>query len=164
MSTSFQAKQDKVLGRQLKVQTLCIPFTIVGSATAANVVATSDEPALMFFNTEGVTGISTATGALNSGDTATYAVAPNDANGTFNVLVKIDEVVEKVCTYRCVRRATALASADDAMVVALGSTAAVVQNGGTNGTKIMLTVDGELSLAAANTLDACLEVSYVVAE
>lgn len=164
MSTSYQPKNDKVLGRQLKVQKLVIPFQIVGSATAANVVATSDEPALMFFNTEGVTGISTGTGALDAGDTATYAVAPVDANGTFNVLIKVGENVEKVCSARCMRLATALASADDVMICALGSTAGVVQNGGANGSKIMITVDGELSLAASNTLSACLEVEYVVAE
>jgi hypothetical protein len=117
----------------------------------------------MFFNTEGVTGISTASGALNSGDTATFTVSPNDTNCTFNVLIKVDEPVAKVCMARCMRRSATLSEADDAMITALGNSTGVVVNS-TSAQKIMLTIDGELALNAANTLNSCLEVAYVVAE
>jgi hypothetical protein len=160
---SYDSKSELVQGRKLKVQRLVIPFSIVGSATSTAVVARSDEPGLMFFNTEGVTGISTASGALNSGDTATFTVSPNDTNCTFNVLIKVDEPVAKVCMARCMRRSATLSEADDAMITALGNSTGVVVNS-TSAQKIMLTIDGELALNAANTLNACLEVAYVVAE
>lgn len=160
---SFDSKDSQVQGRKLKVQRLVIPFSIVGSATSTAVVATSDEPSIMFFNTEGVTGISVAAGALNSGDTATYSVAANDTNGTFQVLLKLNEPIAKVLSARCQRRSAVLAEADDAMIVALGNSTGIVANS-TSAQKIMLTVDGELALNAANTLNAVLDVSYVVSE
>jgi hypothetical protein len=158
---SYISKDVAVRGRQLKVQRLVIPFQIVGSATSGAVSPSSDAPAIMFLKTQGVDQI---TAALDSGDTATYSVAANDANGTFNVLLKISEQVEKVCRASCTRRSAVLAEADDAMVCALGSSSGVVQNASANADKIMLTIDGELALNAANTLDACLEVTYIIQE
>lgn len=155
----YLSKDSLVQERQLKVQRLVIPFKIVGNASAASVAITCDEPAILFLKTEGNDQI---TGALDSGDTATYVVSPSDADGTFNVLVKVREQVQKVCSYRCVRRSTALASADDVMIVALGNSQGAVQNGGVNGQSIMLTIDGELALNASNALEACLEVDYIV--
>ena len=101
---SYDSKDSQVQGRKLKVQRLVIPFSIVGHATSTSVVARSDEPSLMFFRTEGVDGITEASGALASGDTATYSVAANDTNGTFNVLLHVEEAVAKVCSARCMRR------------------------------------------------------------
>lgn len=156
---SFNAKDSQVQERQLKVQRLVIPFKIVGNASAASVVQSTDEPSILFLKTEGVDDI---TGALDSGDVATYSVSPNNANCTFNVLVKIKETIDKVQSYRCVRRSAVLSEADDIMIVALGNADGVVQNSSVDGDKIMLTIDGELSLAASNTLNAQLEVEYSV--
>jgi hypothetical protein len=159
----FDSKDSQVQGRKNKVQTLAIPFTIVGSATPANVVATCDEPSLLFFKTEGVNGITTASGALDTGDTATYTVTPVDANGTFNMLLRVNEPVAKVVSARCQRLSAVLAEADDVMIAALGSATGIVVST-VSANKIMLTVDGELSLGAANTLNAMIQVSYIVAE
>lgn len=158
---SFSSKDSQVEGRKLKVQRLEIPFSIVGNAVAASVVPTNDEPSLMFIRTEGVDQI---TGALDAGDTATFSVAADDSDGTFNLLIKVKEKIAKVCSVRASRRSAVLAEADDAMVAALGNASGVVQTASGNGDKLMITVDGELSLAAANTLNGCIEVSYIVAE
>lgn len=157
---AYDSKDSQVQGRKLKVQRLVIPFSIVGSATSTSVVHRPDEPALMFFKTEGVDGI---TAALDSGDTATYSVSPNDTNGTFNVLIKVAEPVLKVCAARCQRLSATLSEADDAMVVALGNSTGIISSTA-SANKIMLTVDGELALNAANTLNAMLDVSYVISE
>lgn len=160
---AYQAKDDKVLARQLKVQRLVIPFSIVGNATPASVVQRSDEPAILFLRTEGVDDITVASGALDSGDVATYADAAVNSTGIFNILVRVNELVEKVCSARIYRRAATAATAT-AQAVALGSAAGVVQTAGANGSKIMLTGDSDVALNAANTLDACLEVEYIVKE
>ena len=66
MST-YQAKDSTTQGVQLKVQELHLPFTIVGSATAASVSIVVADPAVLFLNTEGVNQI---TAALAAADTA----------------------------------------------------------------------------------------------
>lgn len=157
----FQSKDSQVLQAQLKAQRLVIPFKIVGNASSTAVSHQPDEPSILFLKTEGKDDI---TAALEDGDVATYSVAADNSDGTFNVLVKLNEKVVKVCGYRCVRRSTVLAEADDVMIVALGNAQGAVQNDSENGTSIMLTIDGQLDLTTSATLDACLELDYVVQE
>ncbi len=152
---NFQAKDSQVQGRQLKVDRLVIPFTIVGSATSTSVVASSDEPSFMFFATQGVDGI---TGALSSGETATYTVSPLDGTSIFNVLVKISESVVKVCSARFSLRDTGVTG----NTVKLGSATGITTGSG-GGDSIMLTCTSSVALNASNTITGCLEVDYVVA-
>lgn len=149
---AYNAKDEKVLNRQLKVQRLVIPFTIVGHATASAVSISRDEPALLFVKTEGVDQI---TAALASGDGTPSFTAANDANGIFNLMVKIGESVEKVCSARVVGRT----SAKD-FICTLADTDGITAVGD----KIVLDCDGDVALNASNTLNACLVVEYIVAE
>lgn len=150
---SFQAKDEIVRSRQLKVQRLVIPFTVTSSATPASVVLRNDEPAVLFLRSEGVDQITTASGALDSGETATYSVSPNDANGIMNMLVKLNEVGLKVCRAQVVSRTTGVAQP-----VFLGDA-----DGLTSAGKLMLTMDSTVNFATTS-YDACLEVEYIVAE
>lgn len=152
---SYDSKNELVGSRQLKVQKLSIPLTIVGNAVAASVVCRNDEPAILFLQTDGVDQI---TGALASGETATYTVATADATGVFRAFLKIQESVEKVCAAVAYRR-----DAFEVVPGRLGS-ASGISTGTAGGKGIMLAFDCALALNAGNTLDACIEVEYVVAE
>lgn len=153
---SYYPKNSIVENRQLKVQRLTIPFSIVGNGTPASVSITCDDPAILFLRTEGVDQITTASGALSSGETATYTVSPVDATGIFNLLVKIsDEVVLKVVEASLWRRDTGTPQ-----VIKLGDADGLTSLG-----KIMLTGDSDLALnSISNTLDCSLSVAYVVSE
>jgi len=151
--SAFEAKNELVRGRQDKVQSLVIPLTIAGSATAANVVCRNDEPGFVFLQTEGVDQI---TAALSTNETVTYTTAANDANGIFRILVKIDEPVVKVCGAFLSRRSAAAQEP-----VFLGSATGITTGSG-GGQSIMLVADSALALnSGSNTLDACLIVQYV---
>jgi hypothetical protein len=148
---SFQAKNDQVLQRQLKVQRLVIPFTITANATPASVVIRNDEPSVLFIKSEGVDQI---TAALASGETATYSVSPNDANGIINIYVKIDgDDCDKVCRASVVSRTTGAAQP-----VKLGDADGISSVG-----NIMLTMDSTVDFSTTN-FDGCLEVEYIVSE
>lgn len=151
----YDAKNELVEDRQLKVQRLTIPLTIAGNATAASVVCRNDEPAILFLQTDGVDQI---TPALASGETATYTVATSDATGVFRALVKIQEPIGKVVACYAARR-----DAFELVPGRLGS-ATGITTGSAGGKSIMLAVDCALALNAANTLDAALVIEYVVAE
>ena len=148
---NYPAKSDQVLGAQLKVQELCLPFVITGNATPASVAISVDDPALLFLRTEGVNKI---TAALDTADGTPSIVSPVDANGLFAAMIKVGEPVGKVLAALIVRRdahgldTCKLADTD-------GITAA--------GDKIILNCDSGVDLSAAN-LNACLVVKYVVAE
>lgn len=152
---SFQSKNSLVLGRQLKVQRLVIPFTITANATPASVVLGSDEPAVLFIRSEGVDQITTASGALASGEVATYTTAPVDATGIINLLVKLrpDDIGLKVCRASAVSRVTGVSQP-----VMLGDADGLSSLG-----NLMLTMDSTVNFATTN-FDGCLEVEYVVAE
>lgn len=151
----YLPKNSQVQGRQEKVQTLTVPVSIVGSATAANVSITVDEPSFVFFKTEGVDQI---TGQLASNETATYADSPSDSSGVFNVLINVSEAISKVCFASMYSRTSLTAQA-----AKLGSTTGIT-TGTDGGSKIMLTGDTSVALNAANTADLCLHVEYVVSE
>lgn len=148
---SFESKNDQVDGRQLKVQRLVIPFDITASATPSAVVLKTDEPSLMFVKSEGVDQI---TGALASGETATYTVSPVDASGICNIFIRINEdVCAKVLRATVVKRSTGAVE-----VCKLGDADGISSLG-----NIMLTVDSASNFATTS-YDGCIEVDYVVAE
>jgi len=149
---NYNAKDPQVSSRQLKVQKLSIPFLVVGSAGTST--TSNDEPAVLFIRTQDTDQITTASGALASGETATYSVAAADATGIFNILVKTNEAVAKVVSARIASRIDGVSHP-----VFLGDADGLTSLG-----NMMLTCDSTVDFTAANTLDASLEVEYVVAE
>jgi hypothetical protein len=148
MSSAFYPKDSLAMDRSLKVQKLTIPFTVTFSATAANVVPACDEPSLCFFKTAGVDQITAQ-------DTATYSTSPVDATGQFDILVKVGESVAKVQTAKIKGRFT---GTDYAVHLDAGGTQGVSPTG-----NIMLSVTTSVNFTTTS-LDACLEVEYVVSE
>lgn len=159
---SYEAKQSQVRDRQLKVQRLVIPFTVVGHATAASVSLSCDEPALMFFQSEGVNQI---TDALDTDETATYTdTAPGDSAGELNVLIKVGEDIEKVLGCQLYNRdADGFGGPDATDVKANLGSATGITTGDGGGKSIMLSIDtGETH--ATGTHLKCIVVEYVVSE
>lgn len=151
---AYEAKDSIVNGRQLEVQSLTIPLMVVGNATAASVSLQNDEPGIMFLRSSSVDQI---TAELNVDETATYTASPADATGVFQVLIKINEPLAKVCSVRLANRSGAAAQA-----AYLGSATGITTGAG-GGQAIMVLCDSTVDFTGANTLDACLEVQYVVA-
>lgn len=156
---SYDAKNELVRARQLKVQKLSIPFFIDANATPASKTVTRDEPALLFLNVEGISGITLAAGAVDSAaelSAITFATA-TDATGVFNALVRIGESLLKVCSAKIVSRAGA--SDIVAATFPTGATSGITSVGD----KIVLNFDAGRDFSSADG-DYCLEVEYVVAE
>jgi hypothetical protein len=157
MADSFQAKNELVLNRQLKVQHLAVPFKVVGSATSTSVVLSCDEGGFVFMRSAGVDQI---TGALDSGENATYTTALSDSGGILQVLVKLrQDYPTKVCRANAKNRIT---GADYPGYLG-SSTGISLDSNGNPYTSLMLV----FTLAAFNTsttIDACLEVDYVCNE
>lgn len=149
----FQSSDVQVLNRQLKVERLVIPFSIVGNSTSTSVVPSNDEPALMFIATEGVDQI---TGALASNETATYTTSANDTSGIFQVLVKINEPVAKVLCARF-----SLRDSNTAQSVKLGSSTGIT-TGTAGGNSIMLVCTSSVTAHSGSTANGCLEVEYAL--
>lgn len=148
---SFIAKKSAVHERQLKVQSIEIPLSITGHATPASVVAKSDADAILFLKTEGTNRITSAAGALDSGETAPTFVAAVDATGKFAALVKIGEQIDKAVSCLLVRRDGH--AVENCKIAGISS----------SGDKIGLDCDTAVDLSAAN-LDASLELKYIVKE
>ncbi len=148
--SNFYAKDSLAMDRQLKVQKLTIPFTITASATPASVVITSDEPSILFFQTEGVNQI---TAAKASSEVATYTTSPVDANGTVNIFVKVGEAVAKIMYANAYDRANG-----GSQPVKLGSA-----SGLSSLSNMMLTLDSSQDFSSTNA-DYCLVVEYVVVD
>lgn len=146
---SFESKKSQVRSRQLKVQRLVIPFSITASATPSAVVLSSDEPGLMLLESEGVDQI---TPALEDGETATFLVAPVDADGKLNILIKIapEDVCAKVLRARMVSRTTGVSQP-----VMLGDADGISSAG-----NIMLHLDSAVDHSTTN-VDGCIEVEYI---
>lgn len=149
--SNFNATNENVLNRQLKVQRLVIPFTITGNATPASVVIACDEPSVLFLKTEGVNQI---TPALDAADGTPTLTAADDSDGIFNLMVKISEPLAKVMQAKVTVRTGTAAITVCTMANTTGITA--------GGDKIVLNCDTAVDLSAAN-LNACLEVEYVIA-
>lgn len=156
---SFNAKQENVQKRALKVQKLSIPFYITANATPASKVVTRDEPSLLFLNVQGISGISVAAGAFDSSAEAsaiTFASAA-DATGVFSALVRIGEPLAKVCSAMIVSRSGA--SDIVAATFPTGATSGI----SSLGDKIVLNFDCARDFSSADG-DYCLQVEYVVSE
>lgn len=153
---SFEPKDSQVASRALKVQKLSIPIAITGNAIPASKVLASDEPSLVFIKTEGLDQITVAKGALETGETLPTLATATDATGVINVLVKINEPLSKVMSVKLIgRTATALDKQGTVLAFTTGST--------NSGKSIVANFTTGVDLAAAS-IDACLEVEYVVAE
>ena len=150
---SYEAKSSKVLARQLKVQTLCIPFDITANGTPALVVHTNDEPSVLFINTNGNAKITAKVAAL--GDTATYTTGATDSTGDVNFFIALGgEVCEKVVSAMVVER-------DNGAVQPcyVGSTGSGISTLG----NIMLHMNSGTNLESAS-MAGVLIVKYVLAE
>lgn len=151
---SFQAKESLVLGRQLKVQRLVIPFVITGHATAASKAIVTDEPSILFIATEGLSHITVAKGAIDSGETVpTFDLTADDSDGKINLLVKVGEAISKVVQAQVINRV------DGTLEPAYVDATATSENGD----KIRINCDSDVDLSAGN-MDACLIVEYIVSE
>ena len=150
---AYEAKSSKVQSRQLKVQTLSIPFDITYHATPASVVHTNDEPSVLFINTEGNAKITAKVSAL--GDTATYTTGATDSTGDVNFFISLGgEVCEKVVSAMVIER-------DNGAVQPcyVGSTGSGISTLG----NIMLHMNSATDLGATS-MAGVLIVKYVVAE
>ena len=156
---AYEAKNQQVRARQLKVQKLSIPFLIGTHATPASKTVTRDEPALLFLGVEGINGLTVALGAFDTSaevGAITFATAA-DTTGIFSAVVRIGEQLSKVCSAKIVSRAGT--SDVVAATFPTGATAGI----SSVGDKIVLNFDAgrDFSSVAGSY---CLEVEYVVAE
>lgn len=149
---SYESRNSLVKGRQLKVQRLVIPFTVTASATPSAVVLRDDEPSVLFLKSEGVDQI---TGALASGETATYSVSPNDANGIMNLFIKIQPEDSCLKVHQANVRDRVNGGSQPCK---LGDADGISSAG-----NIMLTMDSSVNHTTTN-FDGCLEVEYSVVE
>lgn len=155
---NYQAKNEKTLSRQLKVQELAIPMFITANATPASKTQVNDEPSMLFMNTEGISGITLANGAVDSAAelaALTFAAA-TDATGVYNLLVRIGEQVQKVVSAQVVRR-------DGNEVISCTFPTGSSQGITSLGDKIVLNCDSAVNFATTN-YDASLVIRYVAAE
>jgi hypothetical protein len=146
-----RSTREAVQGRQLKVQELAIPFTIAGHATPASKTLTSDEPSVLFIQTEGKTQITAAAGALDAGEaTPTFSATATDSTGVINLLVKVGEQITKVVSAEVQDRAAGVAQICYIDTNPLSA----------NGDKICL--DADLSAAlTSGTANMVLIVKYI---
>lgn len=150
---NYQAKSSDVLRRQLKVERLVIPFTVTANATPASKSLANDEPSVLFMNAQGVTQISVANGALDSGEAVpSFDLALSDAGGTLNVLVKISEQIVKIMQARVSNRSTGAVYACYHNVSNPDTDA--------NNDKLLLNINTGVNFATTS-LDACIEVEYI---
>jgi len=143
---SYYAKDSLVQNQQLKVQRLVIPFKIAHNASSASVVISANQPALLFLNTQGVNQIS----AVAAGSPS--FASPNDAAGTFNALVQINEPVLMVCHAEVISRTGAVQA-----VASLANTSGLTSNG------LQIVLNATTGVNASTTdFDACLVMEYII--
>jgi len=153
---SYEAKLPLVKNRQDKVQRLSIPLAITGNATPANKVIAADEPTILFVKTEGLNQITTASGALETGETLPTLATATDATGVFNMLIKIGEPLAKVCSVKLVPRGT-----QNGAIVAC-EILAFTTGSDNSGQSIVAEVTSGVNFSTPANLDATIEVEYVV--
>lgn len=151
---SFQAKDSLVLDRQLKVQSVKIPFTITHNATPASKVITTFDPSILFLDTQGLNQITIASGALETGETLPALNTPTDSSGAFAALVKIREPLQDVVSAKLVARdASGLILSCEVLAFTTGSAHA--------GQSVVLNIRSGVNLSTTD-LNCALEVEYVV--
>lgn len=152
---TFDAKDDLVRGRAQKVQRLVIPLAITANATAASKTVATDEPGILFINVEGIVGISTATGALATGEVAPTLATATDSTGVINVCVLIQEPLLKVMHLELVSRNLSAAGGH----LKAGQILAFSTGTG-GGNSIFANITTGVNLASVS-LDDCLVVEYI---
>lgn len=157
MSISYQAKDQGVFGRQLKVQKISVPFTITANATPASKSIAVDEPAILFLRVEGIDKISTSTGALQASESLpSGGVTLSDASGNFIALALIQENLAKVVSVKvCGRGSSDLLKSCEVLGFTTG--------GASPGQSVVCNVRTGVDLSSTS-LDAVLEIEYIVAE
>lgn len=180
MAISYQAKDTVVLGRELKVQELSIPFVVTANATPGSVSVTCDEPAIAFFHTQGINQITAAldtsetlpttyngtkqTNGTYSGGTALPSAT--DASGIFFVLFKINEQLIKVIsasiTTRAIPGSASIPGAGASAFVTDPVTGGTVQSATSVGNKVFVGFDSANFNFATTNLDGTLTVKYIV--
>lgn len=158
---NYQAQDSQVLSRQLKVIELAIPLNVTANGTPASKTQTTDEPALLFINTEGKTGISVATGAFDTSAEAaaiTFATA-TDATGVYNLLLRVGEQIAKVVTAEVHKNLVSGATE----VLTCSSPTGASRFVTSVGDKMVFNLDSAVNFATTD-YDATLRVSYVRAE
>lgn len=152
----YQPKDAAVASRQLVVQRLSIPFTVTHNASPASKTMTVDEPSLVFFNFQGITQLSTSTGAIETGEILPTLATATDSTGVFNVLIKIREPLVKVCAvYLIGRGSSSLMLSGQPLAFTTGST--------NSGQSIVANIPSGVNLSTTD-VDACLCVEYTTVE
>lgn len=139
------SSQPQVLGQQIAVQRLVIPFEITGHATPASKTLASGLPGVLTIAAEGLPA--TAVDASASGATLT------DAAGRFALLIELGDSVDSVVQARVRQPAATAALGEDicGFVDADGLTASG---------NVWLQVDSSVDLSVAATTKFVLEVEY----
>jgi hypothetical protein len=156
---SYEAKNEFVRGRQLKVQRLVLPFSITGHATPASKTIVRDDAGLLFINTEGISGITVAAGAMDT-DAELAAItftAADDSDGIINLCVRVGEDLDKVLLARLSKRG---ANENVNGTFPTGATSGITSVGD----KVVLNVDTATDFSAAATSNWVLELEYQVSE
>lgn len=137
--------QPQVLGQQIEVQRLVIPFEITGHATPASKTLASGLPGVLHIAAEGqaVTGVdASATGATLV-----------DADGQFGLLIELGDSVASVIQARVRRPAVTASLAED--ICGFVDSDGLTENG-----NVWLQVDTAIALSAAATTKFVLELEY----
>lgn len=149
---AYEARSEKVQRRQLKVQTLSIPFAITYHATPASVVHSNDAPSILSISTEGNAKIAAQVTIL--GDTATYSNSAVDADGVCLFFLNLGlDVCEKIVSAEVIERDNGARQP-----CYLGSTTGISTLG-----NIMLEMNSATDLSTTS-MAGCLIVKYVIAE
>lgn len=154
---AYESKNSQARGRQLKVQSLALSFSVLGHATPASKTITRDDPSLLALKVE---GINQFTNALDADDTTPTMATAVDSTGVFNVLISVGEEIEKVVSALLIKR-----NGQEVISLSLPASApadGIVAGGARD--KIALNVDSGIDISAANLLDACILVQYIAAQ
>jgi hypothetical protein len=165
MSSGYYPKSSQVMQRSIEVARLVIPFSITHNATPASKILATDESSILFLQSQGITQISVASGALDQGESVPpFDLSALDSSGAFNLLVNVapgevpgsngDKPV-KIMQARISDRNT-------------GASYPCYHNVtnpdiDVNGTKMLLNCASGVNLATTD-LNGCLEIEYTVHE
>jgi hypothetical protein len=156
----YESKNPLVKLRQDKTESLVLPFKLTANATPASKTYTNDEPGILFFNFQGLTGATVAAGAFDTAgelSAITWATA-TDTTGVFNVVVRVGDQITKVVSATCSRNAVATGEIIKA-TFPTGATTGI----SSAGDKIVLNFDSAVDFSAAD-YDGIIRVEYTVSK
>lgn len=150
----FDSKVSAVRSRQLRVNTLVLPFTIVSNATPASKTFTNDEPSVLCLKLEGIDYTTVANGGFDTSAEAsaiTFATS-TDATGIFSALVKIGEPIGKLISVKAIRTGTTGPGVAVAIAEVLNGTIATGSTAGVTsvGDKLAIDFDSAVNFATTN--------------